>query len=370
VSESIPVILSICRNTITVWLRNRSLIAASLLPPIAFLFAGFYAAAAVSHSPVALVNLDPGAEGTRMAAIFHSSDLFRLTDTNPERAQILLKNLRVAAVITIPADFSDRVRKRQAVPVSYEINNLNLDFTNDIRRSVPTAITQFYASQTVKNPIAVSMQEQDLRRIDIQLFQYEVMPVLILMILITGLVNTAVSTAREYELKTVKEILLSPVSDTAIVTGKILAGFFIGLGCGLVEVGICLALGWIHSPRWQYWVVALGIIALTALLSACAGFAVGVKVKKIQAAHALATNAALPLFFLAGGVGVLAFEPHWLQNVALFVPLTYANHALQMAMFYGSHDALGRDLVVLVGVTLIVAGIAAAALKKSRTHFI
>jgi ABC-2 type transport system permease protein len=367
--NSFSAIRAICRNTIAVWLHNRSLIAASLVPPIAFLIAGYYAAAAVSHSPVALVNLDRGVQGRRMDDIFHASDLFRLTDTNPAHAQILLKKLRVAAVITIPADFSEHVKNHQTVPINYEINNLNLDFTNDIRRSVPTAITQFYASESVGDPIAVRMQEQDLRHQDIQLFQYEVIPILVLTILITGLVNTAVSTAREYELKTIKEILLSPVSDAAIVSGKILAGFFIGLGCGLVELGICLGLGWVHSPRWQYWVIAFCIMVLTALLSASTGFVVGVTIKKIQAAHALATNAALPLFFLAGGVGVLAFEPDWLQNIAKFVPLAYANHALQMAIFYGSTDALGRDLTVLVGVTIVVAGIAAAALRKSRSHF-
>jgi ABC-type multidrug transport system permease subunit len=53
-------------------------------------------------------------------------------------------------------------------------------------------------------------------------------------------------------------------------------------------------------------------------------------------------------------MGVLAFEPVWLQNIAAFVPLTYGDHALQMALFYNSADLLGRDVLVL-GVSSLIA---------------
>jgi ABC-2 type transport system permease protein len=360
----------ICRHTMNVWLRNRSLIVASLLPPIAFLIAGYFAAAAVSHSPVALVTLDHGTQGQLMAKIFHQSELFRIVDASPQQAQMLLKEIKVSAIITIPSNFTQRVSSNQTTVINFEINNLNLDFTNDIRRSVPTAITQFYQTKGSASPIKVTMKEQDLRHRDIELFQYEVVPILLLMILITGLVNTTVSTAREYESRTVKEILLAPVSDRDIALGKILAGFLIGFCSGMLEIAICLMLNWLTLPPWEYWPIALLIISLTALMAASAGLAVGVWVKKIQAAHALSTNTALPLFFLAGGVGVMAFEPQWLQNIAAFVPLTYANHALQMAVFYNSTNQLGRDLAVLGSVTLVAIVISVCVVKKSRSHFV
>ena len=40
-------------------------------------------------------------------------------------------------MITIPAGFSDRFQSGQADPVTIHINNLNHDFTNDLRRSLP-----------------------------------------------------------------------------------------------------------------------------------------------------------------------------------------------------------------------------------------
>jgi ABC-2 type transport system permease protein len=369
-ARSARTIWVLCVNTIRVWLRNRSLMAASLLPPVAFLAAGYFAAAAVSHSPVALVSLDQGQQGQAMSNIIKRNGVFRVTDASAEQAEQLLSDMRVAAIITIPPYFSSQVARHESAPVYVEINNLNLDFTNDIRRSVPAAIVQYYKTYGVGSPIKVVVNETDLRSQDIELFQYEVVPILLLMVLISGLVNTAVSTAREYEYKTIKEIMLAPVSDTEIVFGNILAGSLIGFGSGLAELVVCLAFGWTRLPAAAFVPNALLFVGLTAVLAASLGLVVGVSVKKIQAAHAISANTALPLFFIAGGVGVLAFEPKWLQDIAAFVPLTYANHGLQMAMYYNSTDQLGRDVAVLVGTTIGAIVWALILLHRSRSRLV
>jgi hypothetical protein len=49
------------------------------------------------------------------------------------------------AVVTIPADFDTKVQQNQPVQIGVKINNLNTDFTNDIRRAIPLSITSFYA---------------------------------------------------------------------------------------------------------------------------------------------------------------------------------------------------------------------------------
>ena len=75
--------------------------------------------------------------------------------------------------------------------------------------------------------------------------------------------------------------------------------------------------------------------------------ALGAALQKIQAVIGISINVALYLYFLAGGIGVLAFEPDWLQNIAAFIPLTYGRHALEMAIFYSSSDRFGLDMAVL-----------------------
>ncbi len=354
---------AILRKDLTVWIRQRSTAAATVIPPLAFLLINALGAAAVGRSPVALVTLDHGPKGIQMQQIFHQADVFRLTDATPQQAQMLLKNLTVVAVITIPPDFTQRVEAHQTSPVDVTVNNLNLDFTNDIRRSVPDAITQFYQAQGRASPIHITMREQDLRAHDVEFFQYSVLPTIVLLLTISGLITSGLSAAREWESKTVKELLLSPTTSAAIIAGKVLAGFVISFVLGLLVLGLGYVLGW-TQPVGVYWLTTLLMLALVALFSAGLGVALGALIQQVQPTIPTSILTAIYLFFLAGGIGVLAFEPIWLQNIAAFVPLTYGIHALQMAIFYSSFDQLGRDVAVLAGSALVTLSLGVFAMRR------
>lgn len=356
----------ILRKDIRVWLRQPMNIAATFLPPISFLLVGALGASAVGRSPVALVNLDSGSKGVQMAQIFHGADVFRITDASPQQAQTLLKNIDVVAVITIPADFTQRVATHEQAPIDVTVNNLNLDFTNDIRRSVPDAITQFYQAQGSTSPVKVSMHEHDLRQRDVQLFEYSVIPTLLLLIMISGLVNGGLATAREWERRTVKELLLSPVARGAIIAGKVFASFLITFCLGTLVLLLGYALGWTR-PEGIYWLTTLLTIALVSLFGSGLGVAIGAAVQRIQPVIGISINCAIYLYFLAGGIGVLAFEPDWLQNIAAFVPLSYGRHALEMAVFYSSSDQFGLDMTVLVLAALVTLSLGTLSMRRGIT---
>src|SRR5215472_13300540 len=113
-----------------------------------------------------------------MAQVIQRADLFRVSDATPSEAQALYNNLDVVAILTIPATFTKDVDVHAPAHIEVQINNLNTDFTNDIRRAVPDAITQFYQQQAGASPINVTLSERDLRHQDIQIFQYSAIPLL------------------------------------------------------------------------------------------------------------------------------------------------------------------------------------------------
>jgi ABC-type multidrug transport system permease subunit len=359
--------LAIFKKDLGIWLRQPANIAATIVPPLAFLLVQALGSAAVGRSPVALVVQDSGPKAVQMASIIHRADVFRITDANQQQAQVLLKNLNVVAIITIPQGFTQRVEAHENAPIDVTVNNLNLDFTNDIRRSVPDAITQYYSAQGSASPIKVTMNEQNVRARDVELFQYSVLPTVILLLMIGGLVTGGLSTAREWETRTVKELLLSPATGSAIITGKVLAGFITTVTLGVLVLCLGYVLGW-TQPQGGYWLSALLVIGLVALLSAGLGVAIGALTQRVQAVIAISINVALYLFFLAGGTGVLAFEPGWLQNIAAFVPLTYGDHALQMAVFYSSADQLGRDVAILGFSALAAVILGILAMRRGIAH--
>jgi ABC-2 type transport system permease protein len=358
---------TILKKDVQVWSRQPVNIAVAFIPPLSFLLIQALGAAAVGRSPVALVTLDHDARGQQMRQILYDADVFRLTDASPQRAQVLFNNIEVVAIITIPADFTQRVEAHDQAPIDVKVNNLNLDFTNDIRRSVPDAITQFYQAQGSASPIKVTTQEHNLRSRDVELFQYAVLPSIMLLLTISGLVNGGLSTAREWESRTVKELLLAPVPRGAIITGKVLAGFVTTFVFGTVVLLLGDVLGW-TQPEGIYWLNALLAMALVSLLAAGLGVAVGAVLQRIPPVSGIAITVAFYLFFLAGGTGVLAFEPEWLQNIAAFIPLTYGAHALEMAVFYRSSDLFGRDMAILAVTALAAVLLGTLSMRRGIAH--
>jgi ABC-2 type transport system permease protein len=354
---------ALARKDLRVWLRQPVTIAVTLVPPLVFILVGALAAQAVGRSPVALVNQDAGPEGAHITQAIEQADVFRLHTVSTESAQTMLRNLDVVAIITIPNGFSSRVAAHEPSPIDVTVNNLNLDFTNDIRRAVPDAITQYYMAQGDASPIAVTMREHDLRSHDIELYQYQILPSIVLLLMISGLVNGGLAAAREWESSSIKELLLSPTSRGALTVGKAAASAITTFSLGLLTLLLTVALGWVH-PEGIYWVTTVAVMALIALFSSCLGIAIGSLAQRTQPVATLGINVAIYLYFLAGGIGVLAFQPDWLQQIAVFDPLTYGDHALEMAIFYSSADLLARDIAVLASVALAAAIVATLAMRR------
>jgi len=357
----------ILRKDLQIWVRQPANIGATIVPALVVLFIQALGAQAVGRSPVALVAEDAGAQGALIAQAIRNADVFRLQEDNAVQAQVALKNLDVVAIVTIPADFTARLQAHQPTQVEVTVNNLNLDLTNDIRRAVPDAVTQYYLAQGDASPVKVTMNESDLRQRDIQLFQYAVLPTIVLLLIISGLITGGLATAREWETSTIKELLLSPAPGSAVIAGKVLAGFVTSFLLGVLVLAVAYLLGWIY-PLGIYWLTTLLIVALIALLGSSLGVTIGAAFQRIQPVIGVSMFIALYLFFLSGGISVLAFEPSWLQSIAAFVPLTYGNHALQMAVFYNSADLLGRDVLVLALFSLVALFLGSMAINRQSKY--
>ena len=360
-------IWAIVRKDIAVWIRQPTAIAATLLPALGLILVLYVGAAAVGRNPVALVIEDDGPHARTLAATLQESDAFNVTELSADEALAALGSLQVAAVITIPPTFDRAFDNHQPDPVQIQINNLNLDFTNDLRRSLPAAITDFYAQQqNGQDPISVDVKETDLRQQDIGLLQFQLISDVVLLLTIAGAINAGLATAREWEDQTIKELLLAPVHRGSLIIGKLLAGWLTTLLIAAIVLAIGGVTGFIR-PEGGAWVPMLVIVLLLALASAAFGVAIGAAARRFQRVTALTIPLSFYLFFLSGGIGVIAFLPQWVQTIAQFVPTYYGMHALQMAVFYNSNEDLARDLTVLVATALVLLGVAVVSLRRRLT---
>lgn len=369
---SIIPVFAIVRKDIGVWLRQPTSIAATILPAIAFMIILYFGAQAVGRNPVAIVVHDSGPQAQKLIKILSDSDAFKITmiTTAQQNADEALKQLRVAAVITIPSNFDAAFDSHKPDPVVIHINNLNLDFTNDLRRSLPAAITEFYADKTnpidvgSSTPIRIHVKEMDLRQHDVDLLRFEIVPILVLLLTTAGIVNAGLATAREWEDSTIKELLLAPISKTGLIAGKLLSGWLTTLLIAAVVLLIGAVSGYLRPEDPIYWIPTLVIVLLIALASAGLGVAIGAAARKFQRVTAVGIPLSIDLFFLSGGITVAAFLPVWLQTIAHFVPTFYGTHALQMAIFYNSSEGLVQDVAVLGTTALAAASLGVLSLRK------
>jgi ABC-2 type transport system permease protein len=371
-------IIAIVRKDISVWFRQPTTIAATVLPAIAFMVILYFGAQAIGRNPVAIVVQDDGPHAQELVKILNNSDAFRVTmiTSLPQKAEEALNQIKVAAVITIPPNFDTAFDNRNPDPVFIHINNLNLDFTNDLRRSLPAAITEFYSEKTnnhdnnnsndnnsissssSKNhttPIIINVNETDLRKQDIDILRFELVPNLVLLLTTAGIVNAGLATAREWEDLTIKELLLAPISKTSLIIAKMLSGWFTTLIVASTVIVLGAVTGYLRPDSLLYWMTTIIIIFLIALTSTGLGVAIGAATRKIQRVTAIGIPLSIDLFFLSGGISVAAFLPSWLQTISHFVPTYYGIHALEMAIFYSSTEGLAVDITVLA-VTTVVAG--------------
>src|SRR5215469_12841765 len=357
-------IWAICRNDLTLWLRRPLLILGSLLVPVSYTLVVFLGSQATSLEPVAVVNLDHGPVGAQLVRAMNDAGVFRLRLASPARARQMYDSLHAAAIITIPGNETQRVAAHELAPVSVRIDNLNLDFTSDIRRAVPDAITTYYAGLGRASPIKITIAEHDLRHHDVQLYQYSVLPVIILIVTVNGIIAAGMAAAGEFELRTVKELLFAPASGLTIVAGKMLAGFLATFTLATAMLVFGAATGLTRPASAALWLAALAVIALSSAFAAGTGIAIGTWFQRRQPVSVAATIAAVEAFALAGGLGVIFFEPLWLQRIAVYDPLTYAIHGLQQAVFYASTNGFARDVTVLAIAAAAAAVAGSLALRR------
>jgi ABC-2 type transport system permease protein len=356
-------ILATVRKDLVVYLRQWKTIVTSLVMPGTYILVALLGSIAVGRNPVALVVQDQGTVADQVARAIVAADVFRVSRVDAQTAQVLYDNLEVGAILTIPNGFSQAVEHHQSAPLLVVANNLNLDFMNDVRRSVPDAITVFYG-ELPNSPLSITVAQRNLRLRNVDLFQYEVVPLVALLVTVCGLIASSSGTAREFESLSIKEIMLAPARRAAIILGKVVASWVASCCMGLIMLVAGYALGWTR-PEGLFALTTLLAIALVALFASTTGIALGCVLRRVQSVNVLSTTGSVWLFFLAGGLGIIQFEPVFLRQVAAFDPLTYGTHMLQMAIFYNSFDRLLQDALVLVAASAALFVVSLAAMRPS-----
>lgn len=385
------------------WLRTSAAIGSALLPPLGMALLLAVLAMSVTEQPVALVVEAHGPYAARMEKLLRADEeayLLKVTDAGT--AERLLENQVVAAIITIPADFDRRAAAYNA-ELHLKLNNVQIDFADDIRRSVERSAGQFDAPglglgdvpeeekerakaeggagqekegapkteaerekeeeaaesgpveapepffiSPAANPYHIAVEEHDLRITKVDFLHYQLIPVLVLLVLNVGMTGTALFCAEDGERGTARLLALTPVPAWALIVGRLLGGFLASLGVLIPVVGICLAAHTIVVPA-HHWPALCALFPVIALCAAGLGAGLGAALRGGRNVAMASSILATYLFLMGGGFTTIAFLPRWLRVVSAFDPMRYAIDGLREALFYPHLTGFATDFAVLAG---------------------
>ena len=344
-------------------LTDRLFTVLSLFVPVNLLILMSLFVLAGSNAPTAVVMEDQGPYAQAFYQAMSQAHSFRLQITSAAEAEHLITAGQIVAVVTIPADFDAKVQQNQPVQVGVKINNLNTDFTNDIRRAIPLSITSFYA-KAFPNQVSVSVQENDLYAHDTDYIPYLGVSILVIALMMGGLLQSGTAAAKEWENQTIKELLVSPASRWAITVGKMLGSFILSLGSTVIVLLVLTVFVGVYPQNLGE---VFGFTLLSLIIFNTVGTLLGTVIKTRQPVIALSMGISLPLFFLSGAFGPISFSTPVLQVIAKIFPVYYQIVVLQHAFHGFALNTYGvwGNTMILVGYALVLIILMAVALQRA-----
>ncbi|MCY4391389.1 MAG: ABC transporter permease [Chloroflexi bacterium] len=149
-----------------------------------------------------------------------------------------------------------------------------------------------------------------------------IFPGMVAMIVLMNSVFSGVSIVTDRQFGFLREILVAPVSRSAICIGKISGGATISLVNGMVMFVMAPILGIEISLE----IVAklIGLIALVSFMLTGLGVAMGSRLRSVESFQMISQVAIMPAMFLSGIFFPINNVPAWMDVIVKLNPVTYA----------------------------------------------
>jgi ABC-2 type transport system permease protein len=315
-------IVTLIRKEVLAVLRDPRNRMALIVPPILQLFLfSFTGTLEVKHVALGIWNQDYGQAANELVERLCASPNFGHVEFAHSRQELqeMIDDQRVMLAITFLPDFSRKFAEDQMAP---------LQMVADGRKSNSAQIAQGYVSEIV-NQFASEQTNTDNNAPNVQIVErtwfnpnldyiWFTLPSLAVMITLQICLNvTAMSVAREREMGTFEQLLVSPMRPLEIMAGKSIPALILAL----IEVTIYILITVFVFRIPFHGSVTFLYLSLTVFVIAMIGIGLSISSIALTQQQALLgiMTTLLPATLLSGYAAPIENMPNWLQ------PLTYAN---------------------------------------------
>jgi ABC-2 type transport system permease protein len=190
-----------------------------------------------------------------------------------------------------------------------------------------------------------------------------IMALTVMMSLMTGL---PVAISQEKEVGTMDGMMVAPINRLSIILGKALGQTARGLIQGVIIMA--LAIGLFGVAIHGSIVLVFGLMLLSVFSFVGLGIVLTSVAKDQQTAQMMMMTLMFPMMFLSGVMFPIQQMPWYMQDIAKFLPLTYASDAMRKVMVLGAGvPAISTDLIIMIVFGLVMIAIAVPLFRRMMT---
>lgn len=306
----------------SIWRDGRSRMVL-ILPPILQLFLFAYAATLdVKNVTLGILNRDNGAEGVELVQRFIGSPTFNklVFLESVEAITPFIDNQRGAGVLSIDQQFSRNLEEGNGAEVQLILDGRRSNTTQIMAGYIGSIVNQFnqdrWETTSSTNLIARNWFNPNL------LYYWYTVPCLCgILVMLEALIITALSVARERELGTFDQLLVSPAESLEIMLSKAIPSVLISMGEGTII--LLFAILFFKIP----FTGSFFLFYLAMFFFVCCIVGVGLFISSLcftqQQAILGSSLFMTPSVVLSGFAAPIHNMPEWLQPFTYLVPLRY-----------------------------------------------
>lgn len=309
-------------------LRDPKVRISILLPPIIQLFIFTFAATLdVKDVPIGILNRDSGEQGFELVERFYGTKIFNNKIyflKGVEEIGPFIDHQKGVMVVSIDEQFSRNLDAGKPASVQLIFDGRKTNTAQIIAGYTGEIINRFNNDFTAEAELIVQNVELVPRtwfNPNTLYFWYNIPCLVGVLSMLTCLVVTTQSVARERELGTFDQLLISPLVPMEILIGKIIPGIIIGFLEGMLMLTVgTLILGVPFTG-------SLLLYCLSLFIFVCSISGIGLFISSLSATQQQAMLGTfvfmMPSVLLSGFATPIENMPTWLQPVTYGIPLRY-----------------------------------------------
>jgi ABC-2 type transport system permease protein len=316
----------IWKELLVILFDKRSRIAI-LVPPIIQLFIFAYAATLdVKHAAIGIINRDSGEQAYELIERFIGSPVIKKIVHLKAMEEVgpFLDQQKGLLVVSFDEQFSRNISQGKPAPVQLLCDGRRSNTTQILAGYLNEIVAQYNASYTAKAKLKQpksTLVPRTWFNPNILFLWYNIPCLVATLSMIACLVVTSQSIAREREIGTFDQLLISPLSPLEILVGKCIPGILIGL----TEGSLMWAIGtWILGVPFTGSAI-LFLVSLTIFVTSISG--IGLFISSLSATQQQALLGTfvfiMPTTLLSGFATPIENMPDWLQPITYAMPLRY-----------------------------------------------